>query len=147
MAWVDGRFEYGLHSTNQNRNDWSTRAGPCPTPAYPALRPLRGKIIVDYLFDLFAASPFEAFSRLGVLAVLDQVRKDQALFTESAKQVEPVAARNRAASYFRLFPPRRQSHSSRVLSTSPGPLGPRLNPAPRFMLKISENSQSPPRNN
>ena len=56
-------------------------------------RCLGGKISVDYLFDLFAASPFEAFSRLSVLAVLDQVRKDQALFAEAAKQVEPIAAR------------------------------------------------------
>jgi hypothetical protein len=45
--------------------------------------------LVDYLFDLFAASPFELFSRLSVLSVLDQVKKDKSLFPDRIKTVDP----------------------------------------------------------
>ena len=40
---------------------------------------LGGMVVADYLYDLFAASPLELFSRVSVLAVLDQVKKDNAL--------------------------------------------------------------------
>jgi len=43
-------------------------------------RRLGGMVLVDYLFELFAASPFEGFSRLNVLSVLEQVKKDKTLF-------------------------------------------------------------------
>jgi hypothetical protein len=45
-------------------------------------RRLGGTVVLDYLFDLFAASPFEAFSRVSVLSVLDQVKKDRELFPD-----------------------------------------------------------------
>ncbi len=45
-------------------------------------RRLGGKILVDYLFELFAASPMELFSRVGVLTVLEQVKKDKSLFPD-----------------------------------------------------------------
>jgi hypothetical protein len=45
-------------------------------------RRLGGSVLLDYLFDLFAASPFEVFDRLSVLSVLDQVKNDQALFPD-----------------------------------------------------------------
>lgn len=45
-------------------------------------RRLGGMVVVDYLFELFAASPFEFFSRLNVLSLLDQVKKDKALFPD-----------------------------------------------------------------
>jgi hypothetical protein len=47
-------------------------------------RRLGGKILVDYLFELFAASPLELFSRVGVLTVLEQVKKDKSLFPDKA---------------------------------------------------------------
>lgn len=60
-----------------------------PTPVHSrtsnaqlADRRLGGRILLDYLFDLFAASPFEVFDRLSVLSVLDQVKKNQALFPD-----------------------------------------------------------------
>jgi hypothetical protein len=46
-----------------------------------------GLVVVNYLFDLFAASPLEGFSRLSVLAVLDQVRKDKAVFPDEGAVV------------------------------------------------------------
>ena len=51
-------------------------------------RRLGGTILLDYLFDLFAASPFEVFDRLSVLSVLDKVKKDQKIdfkFVEQGK--------------------------------------------------------------
>ena len=39
-----------------------------------------GMVVVDYLYDLFAASPLELFSRISVLSVLEHVRKDRELF-------------------------------------------------------------------
>jgi len=48
-----------------------------------------GMVIVDYLFDLFAASPFEWFSRLNVLSVLDQVKKDKDLFPTGRQNGAP----------------------------------------------------------
>ena len=50
-----------------------------------AERRLGGMVLVDYLFSLFAASPLEAFSRVSVLSVLDQVRKDNGLFPTGAQ--------------------------------------------------------------
>jgi len=43
-------------------------------------RRLGGMAIVEYLSDLFAASPLEVFSRVSVLSVLDHVKKDRDLF-------------------------------------------------------------------
>jgi hypothetical protein len=51
-------------------------------------RRLGGMVLVDYLFDLFAASPFEVFSRVSVLSVLDQVKRDQGLFPSSARSLD-----------------------------------------------------------
>jgi len=47
-----------------------------------AERRLGGMALADYLFELFAASPYELFSRVSVLSVLDQVKKDKALFPD-----------------------------------------------------------------
>ena len=52
-------------------------------------RRLGGMILMDYLFDLFAASPFEVFSRLSVLSVLDEVKKDKTLFPDGVKTADP----------------------------------------------------------
>lgn len=46
---------------------------------------LGGTIMVDYLFDLFAASPFERFSRLNVLSLLDEVKNDKTLFPDCVR--------------------------------------------------------------
>ena len=48
-----------------------------------------GMAVVEYLFDLFAASPLELFSRLSVLTVLDQVKKDKSLFPDGAQTFDP----------------------------------------------------------
>ena len=45
-------------------------------------RRLGGMAIVEYLSDLFAASPLELFSRVSVLSVLDHVKKDRDLFPD-----------------------------------------------------------------
>jgi len=47
-------------------------------------RRMGGMVLVDYLFDLFAASPLEQFSRLSVLTLLDRVKKDKDLFPDDA---------------------------------------------------------------
>ncbi len=44
-----------------------------------------GMAIVEYLSDLFAASPLELFSRVSVLNVLDHVKKDRDLFPDGAR--------------------------------------------------------------
>jgi hypothetical protein len=46
-----------------------------------------GMVLVDYLFNLFAASSFETFGRLSVLTVLDRVKKDKGLFPDVAPRL------------------------------------------------------------
>jgi hypothetical protein len=46
-------------------------------------RRLGGLIVVEYLMSLFEESPKELFGRIDVLAVLDGVKKDRALFPEA----------------------------------------------------------------
>jgi hypothetical protein len=48
-------------------------------------RRLGGMVVIDYLHDLFAASPYEVFSRVTVLSVLDHVKKDRDLFPEGPR--------------------------------------------------------------
>ncbi len=48
-------------------------------------RRLGGMAVVEYLYDLFAASPLEVFSRVSVLGVLDHVKKDRDLFPDGAR--------------------------------------------------------------
>jgi hypothetical protein len=48
-------------------------------------RRIGGMVVVDYLYDLFEASPLEAFSRISVLSVLDRVRKDRDLFPPASQ--------------------------------------------------------------
>jgi len=43
--------------------------------------------IVEYLSDLFAASPLELFSRVSVLSVLDHVKKDRDLFPDGRASI------------------------------------------------------------
>lgn len=42
-----------------------------------------GLVVVEYLMNLFGESPKELFSRIDVLAVLDRVKNDRALFPEA----------------------------------------------------------------
>jgi len=46
-------------------------------------RRLGGLIVVEYLMNLFGASPKELFGRVDILAVLDGVKKDRTLFPEA----------------------------------------------------------------
>jgi hypothetical protein len=46
-------------------------------------RRLGGLIVIEYLMNLFGDSPKELFGRLDVLAVLDGVKKDRALFPDA----------------------------------------------------------------
>lgn len=56
-------------------------------------RRLGGMVLVDYLFDLFAASPLEVFSRVSVLSVLDQVKKDKSLFPDEIQTIVPSSGK------------------------------------------------------
>ena len=49
-------------------------------------RRVGGIAVVEYLYDLFASSPLELFSRISVLGVLDQVKKDRDLFPDGAPE-------------------------------------------------------------
>ncbi len=42
-----------------------------------------GLVVVEYLMNLFGESSKELFSRIDVLAVLDRVKNDRALFPEA----------------------------------------------------------------
>jgi hypothetical protein len=46
-------------------------------------RRLGGLIVLEYLMNLFDDSPKELFGRIDVLAVLDGVKKDRALFPDA----------------------------------------------------------------
>ena len=48
-------------------------------------RRLGAMVVIDYLHDLFAASPYEFFSRVSVLSVLEHVKKDRDLFPEGPR--------------------------------------------------------------
>lgn len=65
------------------------RIDPTPIPfrdsaARLADRRIGGMAVAEYLYDLFAASPLELFSRISVLSVLDHVKKDRDLFPDGA---------------------------------------------------------------
>lgn len=45
-------------------------------------RRVGARVAVEYLYDLFAASPQELFSRVSVLSVLDLVKSDRDLLTD-----------------------------------------------------------------
>jgi hypothetical protein len=46
-----------------------------------------GLVILEYLMNLFGESPKEVFSRIDVLAVLDGVKSDSALFPEAVVEM------------------------------------------------------------
>ena len=49
----------------------------------PAAIQFGGLVVLEYLTNLFEASPKELFSRVDVLALLDAVAKDRALYPAS----------------------------------------------------------------
>lgn len=67
-------------------------------------RRLGGLVVLEYLMNLFEESPKELFGRIDVLAVLDGVKKDRALFPEA---VVAMSNRMSAARKTRRCGPRR----------------------------------------